>query len=873
MTDSWLFLALIIFFVIVRGKLRAVEEDVRNLKNELRLLKERPRTEILNKPASAESSWQEAVPTHRYETGEAITLAVEAVHAPDLYEQKKAEEQKIPRQATDAQKQGFEMQFGARLPVWIGGIALALSGFYFVKYSIDAGWLSPAVRIVIGLLSGTGALFVSRKIIRNGKISDNIRIAQAIAGASIADFYFCAFAATNMYDLISPLMGFAGMAAVTALAVILSLQYGAPIALLGMAGGFLTPAIMGSSSPSAPMLFAYLYAISLGLMIVIRRQKWWTLGMLVIAASFVWLTFWICSSVFNVNDAIWLGLFLLVLAATGAKFLWSRHNETEDVPPELFGRLTMGGSVALMCLLGYKTDFDATSLGLLWLLSAGGIVMAYFNNKLYGFVPALSLITASAILFSLSDNRPEYLGLFLIAFAALYVCSGYFLQSRGPDPRFWGSQVVAASLLFYLIGYLKLHETLPFTRQNHFWGILALVLASFSTHAVSRLHREIPENNPYKGYMLSIYAAAATAFVSICLAIELDRAFLPLAMTGEVMALAWIYSRVSIASLRKLAAVLACVYAALIAWQAVTVLEVIAFGAIIGYRMDMPLIDHPLVQLILPAALFLAAASFLRRKEGGLLPHALEVFSVFLFGAGAHFFSREILHPGQDVLAIRDSFTERGIMTDGIFAYAAFCLYAGRELLRKSFIQCGYALAILAVFRLGYLDFFAHNPLFDSSQNVGQLPVLNGLLLSYGVPVLLLGVIYRALPMEIIEADWGKAIRGLMLALSFGLVSLEVRQAFHGSCLAAGIASNAEIYTYSFAWLVFGVTLLFWGTLKDNKMIRIASLGIMILVVCKVFLYDASALTGLLRVVSFLGLGLSLLGLSWFYTKFISKKV
>jgi uncharacterized membrane protein len=50
---------------------------------------------------------------------------------------------------------------------------------------------------------------------------------------------------------------------------------------------------------------------------------------------------------------------------------------------------------------------------------------------------------------------------------------------------------------------------------------------------------------------------------------------------------------------------------------------------------------------------------------------------------------------------------------------------------------------------------------------------------------------------------------------------------------------------------------------------RYASLVVMLLTVGKVFLYDASQLTGLWRVVSFLGLGLSLLGLSWFYSRFI----
>jgi uncharacterized membrane protein len=57
--------------------------------------------------------------------------------------------------------------------------------------------------------------------------------------------------------------------------------------------------------------------------------------------------------------------------------------------------------------------------------------------------------------------------------------------------------------------------------------------------------------------------------------------------------------------------------------------------------------------------------------------------------------------------------------------------------------------------------------------------------------------------------------------------------------------------------------------LRRDHAIRIASLAIMILTAAKVFLYDASQLEGLMRVLSFLGLGLSLLGISWFYTRFV----
>jgi uncharacterized membrane protein len=110
-------------------------------------------------------------------------------------------------------------------------------------------------------------------------------------------------------------------------------------------------------------------------------------------------------------------------------------------------------------------------------------------------------------------------------------------------------------------------------------------------------------------------------------------------------------------------------------------------------------------------------------------------------------------------------------------------------------------------------------------------------------------------------------------ALLFGLtfVSLNVRQLYHGAYLDTGPVSNAEVYTYSAVWLGMGIIMLFAGTLREDKMMRFGSLVIMLLTVGKVFLYDASELTGLWRVFSFFGLGLSLLGLSWFYSRFVFK--
>ena len=52
-------------------------------------------------------------------------------------------------------------------------------------------------------------------------------------------------------------------------------------------------------------------------------------------------------------------------------------------------------------------------------------------------------------------------------------------------------------------------------------------------------------------------------------------------------------------------------------------------------------------------------------------------------------------------------------------------------------------------------------------------------------------------------------------------------------------------------------------------MLRYASLAVLMVTVAKVFLIDMSGLTGLLRVASFLGLGLTLIAIGRVYQRFV----
>jgi uncharacterized membrane protein len=83
--------------------------------------------------------------------------------------------------------------------------------------------------------------------------------------------------------------------------------------------------------------------------------------------------------------------------------------------------------------------------------------------------------------------------------------------------------------------------------------------------------------------------------------------------------------------------------------------------------------------------------------------------------------------------------------------------------------------------------------------------------------------------------------------------------------------SQMETYSYSALWLVIGVGVLVVGTLWRSQALRIASGVLIALTVAKVFLFDMSELEGVLRALSFIGLGAVLIGIGLFYQRLLTR--
>lgn len=774
-------------------------------------------------------------------------------------------------------KFNFEKQFGANLPVWIGGFAIALAGFYLVKYSIENELVSPTVRVILGTLLGGALLYSANWIRSKPAFANGVRIAQSLSGSGIAVLYVSVFAASTLYQIIPDLMGFIGMAIVTAIAVILSLRHGPPIALMGLLGGFLTPMLIGSSNPSLPSLLIYLYVVFSGLMIVIKHKHWWVLSIPTLLATFLWVGFCLMKS-FTPTDSLSLGLFLMAISATifvSSRQSYEKHTKgVADLlkPPSLLNIIGLGGSLIYMGIIGAKVGFGIMEWSLFGLLGLGGIALAFFNEKLYVFVPWTSMAINAIMFLSWHPTNLDIFAFMLVGFAILYIAAGYFLMWSSQIPTIWAGLASATSIGFYLLGYYKLQGSDLVNTMPLFWGFAALTLAGAATYV---LHEARPyyANHPHKDYLMAIFAATATAFISIALTVELEKEFLSVAFAIQMFAVSWVNKRIPIKALPPICIALATVFGFLLIPQIMLLIQLTIyslFESMLMLQKTVPLIEEPLFQLGVPALMFIGTSYFLRLEKDGKHVQCLEVVAVALIAVMGYYLTRKAFHIDENVLFIKANFLERGVVTNILFAYGLACLYVGRYFHRIALSWSGIVLCAIAFFRILYFDLFLYNPLWSHEKVMGW-PLLNTLLLPFGLPLLWswLGATELC---HLKKDKWAQYVRGFMLILIFMLISYNVRFIFHGELLHKGIVTNAEIYSYSVAWLLLGIGLLFGGVIHRDKMLRYASLGIMILTIGKVFLYDASELEGLYRVFSFFGLGLSLLTLSWFYTRFVFGK-
>lgn len=740
----------------------------------------------------------------------------------------------------------FERFVAGRLLIWLGGIALVVAAIYLIRYSIEIGLVTPTLRMLAAALFGL-ALVAAGEGAR-WKMADDPRIAQALVGAGVAVLYAAAYGSYSLYGLIGNGAASAAMFAITAAALGLSLRHGAPTALMGLVGGFLTPALVGDAESGPVPLLAYLGLLDLAIFLIAWRRGWTWLAAAAVVLSFLWSAFLLLQSPF---DATASGAFIVLLALAATLARPGKGRSLGMIQPLLLG-------LAQLAFLAARTDLGMIGWTLFGTLGAAAMILGHLKPEAREAAPAALALGLLVLMFKAGGWQDPWSPHAALGLTAIFGLGGLALAWLRAE-RLWAI-VAAAGLAGPL---LVLRAVWPELASGAQWGAMAGLLAAGPAALIWRLRGRASASAPAE---LSLLAAGAAAALLAGAAIW-DLATDELVVAGWLIvgiALALAARRLGDLALATIACLAAAVAVARVIWLTPELSNAV-FVALIGEPVlatALPSLRAAFFALALPAALLTALRFALPTVKLPAIRAVAPVAGAIALAALYVAFKQAFGLASDEDFAAR-GFLERTILTQALFA-TGWLLASGRLKLPRldpgMVALSGAVLTGVATVRLVWFDLLVHNPAWVV-QDVGSLPLLNLILPAFWLSACWLYAASRRDDRGPLTGIW---LVPFLIALIAG-GALLVRQAFHGAILVGGEMTNAEFYAYSLAGLALSIGLLLAGIRLPDKALRLAGLALLTATMLKVFLIDAAALTGLLRILSFLGLGVVLIGIGRLY--------
>jgi len=283
-------------------------------------------------------------------------------------------------------KADLEAIIGGSLLNRVGVVAFVFGVAFFLKYAFDNRWIGETGRVILGLFAGLVFLGLGERYQRK----DYPRFSQGLTGGGIALLYLSIYAAFGFYHLIPQVPAFGFMICVTAASVVLAVRYRAlPIAILATLGGFLTPFLLSTGVDNQRVLFSYIFLLNLGVLGLAYFKNWQLLNYQSFILTAITFIAWMVR--FYVPEKLWTTVFFLTLFFLVFAFL------------------------AILYNIIHSRSATAPEL-----------ILAFLNAGLY----------FGAMYLLLEDKYHDYLGLFSLAMAGIYIGLSYFTHARHEKGRF-----------------------------------------------------------------------------------------------------------------------------------------------------------------------------------------------------------------------------------------------------------------------------------------------------------------------------------------------------------------------------------------------------------------------------------------------------
>ncbi len=371
----------------------------------------------------------------------------------------------------------WERWVGVRGAAVAGGVVLALAALLFFKYSIEHGLIPPVVRVILGVAAGVAAIWSSELLRRRGYEP----AANALSGAGVVVLYGALWAANRLYDLLPTGPAYASMILVTAACGVLAWRHRSlVIAILGLAGGFATPLMLATGSDHPIGLFGYILLLDAGLLVLAQRRRWPVLGVLGLAATLLYETFWIVDRMDAARQA--LGLVIVGVFAVLFAFAAARGRRGAAPHQELAWRISGVGGVLVPFALGLyfagRSELGTHLWGVAGLLLLLSLAAAWTARELERPGVAVAAAAADVAVVLVWCGRTRFdtaLAWELVAVAAALVLAFHLLLEWGLRRGSEGSALGALGwpAVVAAVGFFVLLVGVPLGAVESLWPWLA----------------------------------------------------------------------------------------------------------------------------------------------------------------------------------------------------------------------------------------------------------------------------------------------------------------------------------------------------------------------------------------------------------------
>lgn len=768
----------------------------------------------------------------------------------------------LPTPATPGLWEQFETLLRGNLLLWMGATVLALGGIFLARYAIEAGILPPEVRLTFSGIFGVGLVIGAEYLARHKarfKINSPALCA-ALASGGVITCYAITLTAFLYYQFLPANLAFVVLAAIAITATWLSLRFGPVLAIIGLLGAYLVPALVSTGSHNIGGLLIYISVVSASAIwvaeSVARRWLWW----LSMAGHMLW---FIAAVLMSTRGDVWyllaysmVTLYLYVLVHIVGWKLTDRVSKVFTLRELLMPRKShLGVVLPLMLVLLHLNQYnDSPALVSATVLFA--LVLCYLPLRHSAFDSwpflVLGFACVSLTLFPkptvYSDPLFVFQSGFLYTqlFAIAMTMYAFFMAMRITCRPAYLVLLVLTPMFLYGISYALSSDDAA-TYLYPIWSGELAVLAVFSSIMTMRVTAPLHKIT---------FSILANTCLTLILTIYLNASVLTLAIAIQVACMSYLSQHYKLLLpdwLYKVALSAIAVRLSVSPWWSYYANESIL-------DVHWTLIVYPLVLGVIFVAVRYNPSESIRRWMQGIMLH---IAALFVTTETSYQLVGHYPDPG-DL-----SFKEAALIAQNWLILAGVYLWRSKRAGHSARLYDIYSKLLLAGGLLLHIRLSLFENPFITQIDTGSHPVINWMLVLWVIPA------YTLVMLNYLTRFNDKIRNSLYVIATFmaaNYINGLIRSLFHdGNLFWYTPIPQGELYTYSIVWLMVATGIIIAGTRLHARVALMCGFGLLAGVIVKAFVVDMANLEGLLRALSFIGLGLCLVGIGWLFQKLSDK--